>query len=116
MTLIPAFQNRSSRYKMQMELGGSVFELSFSWNARESFWYMGISLQDSTGIVSNIKVTPSYLLIQQFRATANIPDGDFLLIDLERDPATSDVTFENLGVRYILAYITREELDERGIR
>lgn len=116
MFAISTFQNKSSRYIMEVELNGEVFRLQFYWNAREEFWYMNILQSDDTRIVDGIKITPAYFLATQFEATPNMPSGDFLLADIESNPITGGVTFDNFGTRYILIFYTQEELEERGIR
>lgn len=115
MVLLPTFQNRSSRFSYDIELAGELFRLFFSWNARETSWYMDIQDQNEANILTGIKMVPMYQLLRQYRAYDTLPNGDFMLWDLNQDPVNSDVSFDNFGRRYQLLFVSREEIDSGEI-
>lgn len=109
MVIMPVFQDRSSRYEFDIELAGEVWHLKFSWNAREEAWYMDIQTQNQVDIISGIKMVINYPLLNQYIAY-NLPEGNFILWDLEQNPSTGGVTFDNFGKRYQLIFLSNEEL------
>jgi len=114
MVILPTFQNQSARFVYDIQLGDELFRLRFSWNARETSWYMNIQNQNEENIFTGIKLIPNYQLLRQYRSYAELPDGDFLLWDLEQNPITGEITFDNFGRRYQLLFFTREEIEEVG--
>lgn len=111
MIIIPIFQNISARFVFDIELANELFRLEFSWNAREKSWYMNIQDQNENNILTGIKMVIKYKLLEQYRAYADLPDGDFILWDLEQNPITGGVTFEKLGKRYQLLFFSQEEIE-----
>ncbi len=110
MFVVPVFQNQSSRYIIEVELSLEIFRLGFAWNAREQAWYMDILDPDDNEILTNIKMVINYSLLDQYIALATLPKGKFMLWDLEKNPITGGVTFDNFGRRYQLIFFTDEEL------
>lgn len=115
MFVVPTFQNRSSKYTIEVELNSEVFRLRFIWNSREQSWYMDILDQDDIEILTGIKLVINYELLLQYEAYDNLPKGEFILWDLEKNPKTGGVTFDNFGRRYQLIFFTDEEIEEGGI-
>jgi hypothetical protein len=111
MVVLPTFQDRSARFSYDIELAGELFRLFFSWNARETSWYMDIQDQNENNILTGIKMVPMYQLLRQYRAYATLPDGDFMLWDLRQDSDNSNVNFDNFGKRYQLLFVSREEIE-----
>jgi len=111
MIVLPVFQNRSARFAYDIELAGELFRLYFSWNARETSWYMDIQDQNENNILTGIKLVPNYPLLRQYRAYAALPAGGFILWDLNQDPISGEVTFDNFGTRYQLLFFTQEEIE-----
>lgn len=110
MIIIPVFQDRSARYSFDIELNGTVFHLVFNWNSREESWYMNIQNAEEVDILDGVKLVPSYSLLKQYKAYENLPKGEFILWDIEQNPAGSNVTFDNYGKRYQLLFFTDEEI------
>lgn len=115
MIVVPTFQNKSSRYSFDMELNQELFHLVFTFNARESSWYMNIQDQNENDIITGIKMVINYLLLEQYKAYVELPQGDFVVLDLEQNPATGGITFNNFGFRYQLVFFTNYELDTGDI-
>ena len=110
MFIVPTFQVQSSKYIMEVELNNQVFRLRFLWNTRELYWYMDILNQDDVEILTGIKMVINYVLLNQFQYMADLPKGEFFVMDLEQNPSTGGITFDNFGERYQLLFYTDEEI------
>lgn len=111
MIILPTFQSQSARFSYDIELNGEIFHLKFSWNSREESWYMDIQDQNEVNILTGIKLVINYFLLEQYKAYENLPKGDFKLWDIQLDPTTGGLTFDNFGRRYQLFFLTDDELD-----
>lgn len=111
MFIVPTFQNTSSKYVIGCALGDTKYRLKFFWNTRAQAWFMSILDQDDVAIITDIRLAINYALLYQYRAIEGIPDGEFILWDLEKDPISGGVTFDNFGRRYQLLFFTSEELE-----
>ena len=112
MVIIPTYQSTSARYSIEVELEDVTYTLDFHWNSRDSAWYMDIEYEDSI-ILAGIKLVPKYALLHQYAYLANLPDGEFFIIDSDDDnPYAEDLTFDNFGDRYLLLFIPNSELEE----
>lgn len=109
--IVPTFQSTSASYTIEANLNNEAFKLNFTWNQRESSWYMDILDIDENHILSGIKLVSSYLLIRQYNAIPNLPKGDFYIVDLNDDPDTGNVSFDEFGKRFQLIFYTEEELN-----
>ena len=58
------------------------------------------------------KIVPSIALLRQYETVRNIIGGDFILIDQEYNMSTSNLNFDNFGVRYFFEYLTLDEIKE----
>lgn len=110
--IVPTFQTTSARYILEAELATEVFRLRFTWNQRESSWYMDILDIDDNNIMLGVKLVANYQLLLQYKAMAELPKGDFIMMDLESSPQTGPVTFDNYGTRYQLIFFSNEELGD----
>jgi hypothetical protein len=110
MTIIPVFNNISSKFTIQIELDAITFILSFRWNVRGQAWYMNIFDKDNNLLKAGIKLVAKYSLLKQYRAVEGLPPGEFILADAEDDPLSGPMGFENFGTRYQLLYFNRSEL------
>ena len=112
MFVLPTFQNNSSKYTIEVELNNEVFRLRFQWNVRAGDWYMDILDSDDNPILLNIKLVINYSLLDQYRYMTTLPKGEFILWDLEQNPSTGGLGFDNFGKRYQLLFFTDEEIEE----
>ena len=111
MFIFSSFQNRSTRFSYDAELEGEIFNFLFAWNAREGAWYLDIRNENEVNILTNIKLVPSYALLEQYKHISTLPQGELVLIDIEASPVTSNVTFENLSSRYVLVFFSNTEIE-----
>lgn len=114
MISLPFFQEASARFSYQINLEGTIFTLFFDWNERNESWYM--SILDGEGvnnILVGIRLVPGYSLLKQYRGTAGIPEGEFLIVDNQSDN-DGVIEYDNIGVgaRFVLIYSTQEEIEE----
>lgn len=110
MTIIPTFQQESPQWVQEVSLGGSIFSLRFRWNTRQQSWFMDVRKEDRTPILSGLRLIPGTLLLDRHKWKPELPDGDLVLIDQKNNPAEGELSYDNLGRRYILTYLSEEEL------
>lgn len=111
MIIIRTFQDSSADFSQTIDLDGTPFKLRMTWNTRLASWYMDILTKDLQPILLGIGLVSSYLLLDEW-SMDGLPKGDFYLWDSESKPENFGVTFDNLGARYVLMYLTEDELDE----
>lgn len=114
MTVIPVFQYNSSDFSQTIELDGKPYHLRMTWNSRIASWFLDILDKSLNDILVGIKVVPSLLLIRDY-AYADLPSGDFMLLDTLSTPNDTALDFDSLGQRYKLVYITEAELEAAGL-
>lgn len=110
MIVLPVYNSTSSKWTYNIELGDTVFQLSYSWNSRESSWYLDVDTVDGINLIRGIKLLPSFNLLRQYPWVTRALKGIFYLLDNENKPTTSGVTYDNLGKRYQLVFATFSEL------
>lgn len=112
MIIIPIFKDDSPMFTQEIELNGGVYNLYIYWNARDEAWYLDVrDVETEESIVAGMKLVPVYDMNLQYRSYSTMPRGTFIVLDLEDDSVNSGITFDNLYVRYILAFITEEEIE-----
>lgn len=105
MIQIPTDFNSPS-FRQTIQLGASVYSLTFTWNGREEFWYMDIAMNINDPIVSGIKLVVDWSLINRF-ADARLPTGHIVALDLSGQGL--DAARNDLGSRVALIFMTDEE-------
>jgi hypothetical protein len=93
-------------------LGGSDYNITLTWNDRDSRWRFSL-LQDEVSIVSGIKLVENQSLLSRYI----LPDflhGDIFVLRSKQDGQF--VGRDNLGIgkAYELVYFTNEELEAIG--
>lgn len=91
-------------YFFQLDLEGSTFTFTFSFNIRSQRWSMDIGDADGNPIVEGIRIVTNIVLNLQFIAR-KIPPGFLMLIDEtggERIPTENDLG-EDLKLVYLEA-------------
>lgn len=103
---IPTFVDPSN-YRLQVELDGTVFGLSFLYNTRDSHWYVDVLDADGNQLRSGIKLTTAYPLLSDW-AEQGRPIGELLMID----PTGRGVEAarDDINVAVFLTYIPNAEL------
>lgn len=86
-TTIPV-RATTDAFSAQVDLDGSVYELRFRWNARDSHWSLDMLLE-GVFVLSGLKLIASDDLLFSVRALPGIPPGRLHTTDLDaldRDP------------------------------
>jgi hypothetical protein len=68
-------------------------------------WYMSILDTNENIILGGIRLVHGIDLIDKYRAIApKLPSGVLSVMDRENDPKTAELTRNNFGARFVLAY------------
>lgn len=110
MIIIQMFQEASADFTQTIDLDGTPFILRVTWNTRVESFFMDIQDRNQQDILLGIRLVPNYLLVRDY-VQETLPPGDFYLWDSLNTPEDFGVTFDNLGNRYILLYLTKEEIE-----
>ena len=94
-------------FTAQVTLDGEEYLLEFSWNARDSRWYLGLSLVDGTVLASGRAIVVDYPLL---RGLCGGFPGYLMAHDATGNGAELIVK-EDLGVRVLLMYFDEAEVD-----
>ncbi len=94
-------------YRFATTLDGVSFVIDVHWNTREQAWYMDLLDDDETPIRSGIKIVLGALLGAR-SADDRFPEGTFSVVDTSG--AELDATFDDMGVRVQVWYLTSAEL------
>jgi len=109
MLQIPTFQNKSSNFKQEIQLGDRLVELTIVWNSRSESWY--ITVVDGEFTLTGIKLVPDWLLLRQYHSFLPELEGD-ILVSKENLDVEDRITYENLNNGWTLNYITAEEAEQ----
>ncbi len=104
---IPLLQNPS--YSFIVSLEGVTYDFQVRYNDREESWRLDIRDLDKTPIVQGIKLLPNQSITSQY-VNSELFTGNLYFIDVFGK--VTRPTFDSLGKRHKLFYITREEEDE----
>lgn len=86
-------------YQIEVDLSGVEYNLRFTWNYRESFWYVTISDLNEVVIAGSIKVVVGKPLLLEV-PVSNRPDGNLIAVDTSGED--SEAGFSDLGGRVLL--------------
>jgi hypothetical protein len=111
MVIIQTFQEISSTFIQTIKLDDVMYKLKIQYNARSESFMLSIYDADDTLIIAGLKLVANYVLDYQYNYLTTLPPGAFVLIDLEYD-STGVVSFENLGTRYQLIYLSKADVNE----
>lgn len=104
MLIIP-FSDASS-FKMQIQLTGEIFFLSFTWNALNEFFTLDISDVNDKPIISSVKIVPEYPLLYQFTTTGK-PKGEIICKNIVKTP--DEIERFDIGQKFDLVYYEPQE-------
>ncbi len=106
--VIPTVQD-APYYTIRTRLEGRDYSLRFSWNERESRWYMGINSDDGVPLAIGIKLVSNWPLLRYYHFDTRLPPGEMMAIALGQDNAPPG--FDELGIdrRVVLTYFPTTE-------
>lgn len=88
-------------YTFSIELDKVIYQLTFTWNARESRWFMEIADEQLNEIVSGIALVIQWPLLKRFK-DSRLPPGLLYALDTQDTGQEADDT--DLGTRVLLVY------------
>ena len=95
---------------VQVAIEGVNYKFRTRWSSREERWRLDILTQDESNILLGLKLSPFINLTDRF-ADERLPKlGDLYVLDKLPVTTTEPFTFEDLGDRLEVVYITNEEL------
>ena len=102
---------RKSRWASWFDLSGRRYTFHFTFNNRHNAWLLSIVDVNGNLLIAGVRLIPGIYILEKYRASSpGLPPGELVLVDLEGNMATAEVTRENLSVRFALTYqIIREE-------
>jgi hypothetical protein len=102
---ITTFADKTPRWTQFVDLSGARYKFYVSWNTMQSNWYMTIFDIHDTILLGGIRLVPGIDLLKKYRASVpELPNGVLSVMDKESDPKTAELTRDNLGKRFVLAY------------
>lgn len=117
--LIPTRSDLFS-FSERISLDGKEFDLDFRWNTRDERWYLSIYESETTtaddgsreAAMDSIPILAGTPLLQQCRDRRR-PLGEIFPFDTSGggDTGQIDPAFSDLGVRVVILYFTRDEVE-----
>jgi hypothetical protein len=94
-----------------VDLGGVSWNYRLLWNDRSERWQIYVWSSDGTKEINGVKVVPNYLLMQ-FQTGRRPENGYIMLLDTSDVEARDQCTYEGLGHRWKLCWVTWTEEEE----
>jgi hypothetical protein len=94
-------------YPFNYVLEGLNVQFDVRWNFTDAAWYIDLEIIDTGTIVRGIKLVGGKNLLEQYAVTEL---GKIFMVDTEGQFADPD--FDNIGDRYKLLYILKENADD----
>ena len=111
MVNIPLFPEVSPEFSQKIDLGGIFYHIRIRWNSRSESWFLHLFDADENPIVTGKRLVPNYPLTEIHTDRFS---GELIVLDNQNDLTDCTITYENLGKRFLLVFLTEEEAD--GIR
>lgn len=100
-TVIIPTRGDIANYDQSIELDGTVFNLKFRYNDRDSAWYLSIHDVDNVPIRSGLKLIPNLALLRQLVSEGR-PLGELVVVDTRAIPLPPSLA--ELGSKVQLTY------------
>lgn len=68
-------------YSYELDLDGDTYTFTFRYNERSEAYMLSIADAEENTVISNVKLVPSYRLLQQY--SLELPVGDLVLVAYE---------------------------------
>lgn len=110
--VIPTYSD--AFYDMVVNMEGTDYHLTFTYNQRENAYYFSIGTPDGDDIVNGIKIVSSWPLLKNW-ADPRLPAGDIFCIPntTTTDPAPG-LGQIGPGLPWTLYYVTHDQLPGYG--
>lgn len=106
MIRIPTFQISSADFEQDINLNDQIVNIRITYNIRDEYFFLIFTDQDGN-VVSNIKIVPNWLLLNQHKALLTF-DGD-LIVSKTDEEAGDVITYDNFGSGWDLFCLTEQE-------
>ncbi|MDC7234971.1 MAG: hypothetical protein PQJ58_17185 [Spirochaetales bacterium] len=111
MVEVKVYPEVSPEFSQKVNLGGIYYGIRIRWNTRSESWYLHLFDADGNPIITGKRLVPNYPLTE---IHTDRFQGELIVLDTRNDLTDCCITYENLGTRFLLVYLTEEEAD--GIR
>ena len=111
MVNIPIYSNVSSEFSQKISLDGTYYTIRLRWNTRSESWFLHLFDSDGEAIIAGKRLVPNYPLTEIHTDRVS---GELIVIDTRNDLTDCMITYDNLGTRFLLVFLTEDEAD--GIR
>lgn len=108
MILIPFDPQVAADQEVRVTLATQPMTLRLYWNTASSFWFMDVTNSDATKTLNSLKLVPGWPLFSVSPALAPV-EGDFIVLRMD-DDVSDDISYDDLGTRWGLFYLTDAEL------
>ncbi|OQY32023.1 MAG: hypothetical protein B6241_12415 [Spirochaetaceae bacterium 4572_59] len=106
MVNIPVFPEIASGFIQKIELGGIFYSLRIRWNTRSESWFLHVFDADGNPLITGKRLVPNYPLTE---IHSDRFKGELIVLDKQNDLTDAVMTYENLGKRFFLVYLSEEE-------
>lgn len=91
----------------EVTLDDVVLTFTFKWNQRLDSWFVAVADENDEQIIGFTRIVVDWPLFAAYR-DIRLPPGVLILVDSEG--LAEDPTFETLGTRHVLTYLTEQDL------
>jgi hypothetical protein len=88
-------------YTFSIELDKTIYQFTFTWNARESRWFMEIADEQLNSLVAGIAIVTGWPLLKRFQ-DSRLPPGLLYALDTQDTGTEPDDT--DFGTRVLMVY------------
>ena len=96
--------------EQRVVLEGVGYRIRLQWNARAATWMLDLLSETGDALATGLALRAGVPLTLHLRHRIGMPPGSFVLIDTS--DSLGDPTFDDLGDRVRLIYLTSEDLEE----
>lgn len=94
--------------RQRVDLDGVTYSVRLHWLARAATWALDLSADDGTPLATGLALRANTPTTLHLRHRAGMPRGSFVVVDTSS--ALGDPTFDDLGSRVRLLYVTAAEV------
>jgi len=105
---LPIFQNSSSDFTFNIDLDLISCTVRLIYNIRNGSWFMDLVTASSS--IQGVRLVEDFPLLYQNKAIISDLKGDFLVTRIT-DVDSTELTYDNFGVDWVLQYLTSTEVD-----
>lgn len=108
--IVLPFVGQIGQYRFGTTIESTAYLFDVRWNTLDAAWYFDVLEADETPIATGLKIVLG-VFIGRTSTHELFSDGAFLAFD--QSGAERDATYDDLGTRVVVKYLTRLELSRR---